>query len=140
MAKRGARELAAQAQQDAEFERRARAARKYREGDLSVKDLRRAEVPEITRVVRGSEIEERFPAEGAPGASAPTGTVKEASPANGDAGADRYRELRESIGSQVAVADLLGVTRETVGSRERGLVKITAEHLLALEALIGRGK
>ena len=43
-----------------------------------------------------------------------------------------YRALRESIGSQVYVAQLLGVDNQTVSNRERGQQGVSREASLAL--------
>lgn len=46
-----------------------------------------------------------------------------------------YKALREKLGTQKAVADLLGVTRETVARREQEGGKINREAELAIRAL-----
>ena len=50
-----------------------------------------------------------------------------------------YKALREKLGTQKAVADLLGVTRETVARREQEGGRITSEAALAITAL-SKGK
>jgi DNA-binding XRE family transcriptional regulator len=49
--------------------------------------------------------------------------------------AQRYRELREDIGSQNLVAKLLGVDKRTIQRRENGELKITREAELAILCL-----
>lgn len=51
----------------------------------------------------------------------------------------QYKALREKLGTQKAVADLLGVTRETVARREMAGGKIPKEAQIAIRAL-ARGK
>lgn len=46
-----------------------------------------------------------------------------------------YRKLRESIGTQAAVAEKLGVDAQTISNRERGVYPITREAELALRYL-----
>lgn len=46
-----------------------------------------------------------------------------------------YRALRESVGTQSAVAERLGVHPQTVSDRERGKIRVTQEAALALRAL-----
>lgn len=52
---------------------------------------------------------------------------------------DEYRALRQSVGSQAAVARMLNVTISTISRRERGLQAVTREAWLALEALRASG-
>ena len=51
---------------------------------------------------------------------------------------EEYRRLRERMGTQEQVAELLEVDRGTLNRREGGRSKVTAEHFLALSALLGR--
>lgn len=51
---------------------------------------------------------------------------------------DEYRTLRQSIGTQAEVAELLGVHRVTVADRERGAKPIDREAELALRYLAER--
>ena len=43
-----------------------------------------------------------------------------------------YRAIRESLGTQSFVAELLDVARSTVADRERGAMAITTEAALAI--------
>lgn len=49
---------------------------------------------------------------------------------------DRYIELRQELGSQEAVAELLGVTSKAISFRERGKTEIKREAMLAIEKLV----
>ena len=48
---------------------------------------------------------------------------------------EEYQEIRQSLGSQTHVAELLGVDSMTVSRRERGVQAITHEAALALRGL-----
>lgn len=48
---------------------------------------------------------------------------------------EKYRELRQSVGSQAAVAGLLKVDVSTISKRERGITPITFEAVLALQCV-----
>lgn len=50
----------------------------------------------------------------------------------------QYKKARQSIGTQSAVAELLGTARETVVRRENGQQEITKEAALAMRALVER--
>ena len=47
-------------------------------------------------------------------------------------GHKEYRKKRKSIGSQVKVAGWLGINKQTISNRERGIYGITSEAELAL--------
>jgi transcriptional regulator with XRE-family HTH domain len=49
--------------------------------------------------------------------------------------AQAYRVQREQVGSQGEVAELLGITRETLNRREKGKAPISGEAILAMHAL-----
>jgi hypothetical protein len=51
-----------------------------------------------------------------------------------------YKAAREALGTAEAVAAQLGITRVTLSRRECGPSRITAEMVLALEALKSRNK
>lgn len=46
-----------------------------------------------------------------------------------------YKELRQKVGTQEAVADLLGVTRQLISAREKNAARITEEAAIALREL-----
>jgi DNA-binding transcriptional regulator YdaS (Cro superfamily) len=50
-----------------------------------------------------------------------------------------YKTLRQKLGTQQQVADLLGVHKITVAKREGGALPISRESALALENLAARG-
>lgn len=50
----------------------------------------------------------------------------------------KYRELRQSLGTQKEVAGALGVAPNTVARRERGELPIDGEAALALRCLAER--
>ena len=45
---------------------------------------------------------------------------------------NEYRRLRKKLGSQVRVARWLGINKQTISNRERGIYGITSEAGLAL--------
>lgn len=50
-----------------------------------------------------------------------------------------YHLLRVSVGlSQVRLAKLLGLTRQTIGARESGTARITPEAAIALKAVVAK--
>jgi transcriptional regulator with XRE-family HTH domain len=51
---------------------------------------------------------------------------------------EKYKAAREALGTSEAVAAELGVSRITLSRRENGHQRITAEMVLALEALQAR--
>jgi len=53
---------------------------------------------------------------------------------------DQYKAAREALGTSEEVAALLGVSRITISRRENGHQRITAEMVLALEALRARNE
>lgn len=46
-----------------------------------------------------------------------------------------YATLRESVGTQAAVARMLGVTNKTISHRELGKIEIKPEAMTAIESL-----
>ena len=50
--------------------------------------------------------------------------------------ASAYSEARKAIGTQTAVAKLLGVARSTVARREAGAMPVTREAMLAMTYLV----
>lgn len=52
--------------------------------------------------------------------------------------ADEYAAARRRIGTQEAVAKLLGVNRVTLANRERGKAPISREASMAMESLARR--
>lgn len=46
--------------------------------------------------------------------------------------ANAYRKIRERIGTQKTVSKVLGVTKNTLSDRERGVYRITREAELAI--------
>ena len=51
---------------------------------------------------------------------------------------EKYKAIRQSLGTQAEVAAMLQNTRETISRRESGKDKITQEAALAIEALRNR--
>lgn len=51
-----------------------------------------------------------------------------------------YKRLRQSIGTQEEVAKMLGLHKQTLSDRERGLSPITREALYAMRFLVERSK
>jgi len=51
---------------------------------------------------------------------------------------EKYKAIRQSMGTQAGVAKMLGNTRETISRRESGKDRITTEAALAIEALRNR--
>jgi DNA-binding transcriptional regulator YiaG len=49
-----------------------------------------------------------------------------------------YRALRQQLGTQQQVADLLGVHKITIAKREGGALQISRESALALKTLAAR--
>jgi len=47
-----------------------------------------------------------------------------------------YKAARQAIGTQTAVAKLLGVARSTVARREAGTMPVTREAMLAMTYLV----
>lgn len=52
----------------------------------------------------------------------------------------QYKSARQSVGTQVEAARLLGVARSTVAHRESGKIPITTEAALAIEYLRKRAR
>lgn len=52
-----------------------------------------------------------------------------------DMDASEYKRLRESLGTQGQVADLLGVSKRTIANRESGVHPISHEAEVAIRAL-----
>lgn len=53
---------------------------------------------------------------------------------------EEYRALRERVGSQTEAAERLGIHRQTISQRERGVLPIDGEAELALRCLAEHGK
>jgi DNA-binding XRE family transcriptional regulator len=54
---------------------------------------------------------------------------------------EEYRAARKYLSvTQASLAEMLGVTRKTVNSREAGTAPITAESVIAINAIIEREK
>jgi DNA-binding XRE family transcriptional regulator len=54
---------------------------------------------------------------------------------------EQYRAARKYLGAtQAGLAAMLGVTRKTVNSREAGTAPITAESVIAINAIIKQEK
>ena len=51
---------------------------------------------------------------------------------------EKYKAIRQILGTQAEVAAMLGNTRETISRRESGKDRITTEAALAIEALRNR--
>jgi|TARA_R100001594_G_scaffold62441_2_gene96751 DNA-binding XRE family transcriptional regulator len=48
---------------------------------------------------------------------------------------NKYRELRESVGSQARVAEVLGINKQTISNRETGKYEIGKEAAWAIRYL-----
>lgn len=53
---------------------------------------------------------------------------------------EEYKALRESVGTQPRVADLLGLSRPTIAGREDGTRRITEEAAIAIRELARTAK